>query len=150
MANLTEKRNTRRKISNFDLDDEGVMSPGATVYQGGMCQLRTDGLFQRAGASGALHVLGRSRDTIVNAATGARVRFECGIFAYDNDGTNPCATTHIGEVVYMTDDHTVANTGTVAAGIMHSLDPDTGEVFVIQGWGVTRNVGATGATGPGA
>lgn len=150
MANLTAKRNTRRKCSNFDLDDEGVMSPGATVYQGGMCQLRTDGLFQRAGASGALKVMGRSRDTITDAATGARVRFECGIFAYDNDGSNPCATTHIGETVYMIDDHTVANTGTVPAGVMHSLDPDTGEVYVIQAWTPLGNVGATGATGPGA
>lgn len=148
MSNLTAgRKETRKKISNYDLDNEGTMLAGGTVYEGGMIQVLTTGLLNRGGATNAQQVVGRSKETIVTAATGARCKYESGIFSYNNSVSNACATSDIGNICYVEDDNTVASTGTVIAGIVESIDPDTGEVWVLQALGPIGNTGAAGATG---
>jgi hypothetical protein len=148
MSNLiAARKETRKKISNYDLDNEGTMLPGGTVYKGGMIQVLADGTLNRGGATNAQQVVGRASETVVTAVTGARCKYESGIFSYDNDVSNPCATSDIGNICYVVDDHTVASTGTVIAGIVESIDPDTGEVWVLQALGPIGNTGAAGATG---
>lgn len=148
MSNLTAARKeTRKKISNYDLDNEGTMLPGGTVYEGGMVQILANGELNRGGATNAQQVVGRAKESVVTAATGATCKYESGIFSYNNSVSNACATSHIGNLVYVEDDNTVANTGTVIAGIMESLDPVTGEVWVLQALGPVGNTGPAGATG---
>ncbi len=86
------RKDTRKKISNYDLDNEGTMLAGGTVYEGGMIQVLTSGLLNRGGATNAQQVLGRSKETIVDAATGATCKYESGIFSYNNSESNACAT----------------------------------------------------------
>lgn len=79
-------------------------------------------------------------DGSLTSAGGTRIMLEQGIFRFANDGSNPVdEATPIGTPLFATDDHTVADAGTVYAGTFQGLESD-GFVRVEVGAGITAIV----------
>lgn len=122
-----------------------------TIYKGAMVGLDADGdAVEGANAAMATHVLGRSMHQVVNAgADGAvEVRYEAGVFGWDNSSGDALTEADLPAVVYCEDDQTVAKTsdgGTLKiAGVGLWIDDDGQVVTLCAPW-VPLMVGAFAA-----
>lgn len=146
MADLTEARSTKSAQHPVQTCSQPVMVTGGTVFKGGLVQLTTAGLANRAGAANPQIVIGKAMETIEDAAAGQRVRVEEGLFLWNNDDGDPCVTADKGLPAYVVDDNTVANTGSIVAGTI--LDVTTEGVWVLTTVGTAGPVGPAGPQGP--
>ena len=143
MANVTAQRNTKRlHIPAFEYEVEMLVRSGVTLYAGAMVGIDSTGALNKADAASNTLTLGRLKhppklgyvvgDGVVKA------KVECGVFLYDNSGTDAVDANDVGRVCFVEDDHTVSETGSTTstpAGIVYGLAlPGTGtQVAVIQG-----------------
>jgi len=138
MADITAKRATKRVVSPFDsLEMERVVKSGVTLYEGGMVAVNTSGEFDKAGAANTIFVVGRLKHPpklgyVVGNGT-VKARTEQGIFLWDNSGSSAVTSAYIGKTVFVEDDHTVAITGTLRAGVVYDLTSEG--VWVLTGFG---------------
>jgi len=127
MANLTEARDTEKGLSAWEFVVEPVVLTGATIYKGALVMLNTAGTADIAGGANPKHCIGRALETVENAASGARIRVEQGLFKWDNEGADAVEAADVGSPCYVTDDQTVHQTdgGTdLIAGTVMRVDSD--------------------------
>ena len=92
-----------------------------TIFAGAIVCLDATGYAVPGSLSATLVTYGIAEETVVNAgADGAKnivVRTSAGEveFLVNNDGTNPCAITHVGKDVYVLDDNVVRSLSTGAS-----------------------------------
>lgn len=161
MANVTAQRNTKRlHVPAFEYEVEMLVRSGVTLYAGAMVGIDSTGALNKADAAGNLVTIGRLKhppklgyvvgDGVVKA------KVECGVFCYDNSGTDAVDANDVGRLCYVEDDHTVSESGSTTstvAGIVFALAlPGTGtQVAVIQGLdnrlGQIISLNATSGTG---
>lgn len=103
---------------------------GSHLFKGSLIsQLTATGMAVPGTTANSGHAKGvavHEQDATDDADAVKKVRVETNRdFVFANDGTNPFSGDEaIGAIAYMTDDHTVATTGTVAAGTFQGLDPE--------------------------
>jgi hypothetical protein len=142
MANLTAGRTaTKADISPYTECPEDVCVTGAVIFKGGMIGRTTAGLLDRASAANVFKVLGRSLETIATATAGQKCRLESGVFEWDNSSIAPVTAAALDRVCYVEDDHTVALTGTVVAGIVKRILVENGvtQICVLSAAGPTSS-----------
>lgn len=134
MAALTQDKNTRikapgRKIA-LDMEETTEIFFGA-----GVC-VNAAGYAVPASDTAGLTTMGVAQEYKNNAgADGAeRIVVQKGVFEFEPDGSNPPTIADIGQTVYWSDDQTVAvaagPTNDIAAGVLDSIDPVTGKMWV--------------------
>lgn len=131
MSALTQDRNTQTK--------DGVLVPllvaaGAHIHGGALVAVNAAGYAVPASADATLAVVGRSDQSVNNAAGGdgaATVAVVRGkLFKLANSATDPVTQASVGRLCYVADDQTVAAT--------HATNsrPAAGKVFGIEADGV--------------
>jgi hypothetical protein len=134
MAALTDNRDTLEMQSAFS-QLCGDFGGGALVdsdefYVGQLvCFDQSDQTIKPAAASTTLIALGRAEERVTTGASNTEtLRVRCGIFKYENSGSDAVAAADCGNTVYMEDDNTIAKTdatGTLsAAGILVKVESD--------------------------
>lgn len=148
MAALTQDRSTRKfgtdnlvdpVLLSFPVAAGSVPSP-TTLYGGAMLAINASGFAVTASADPTLKIWGRIEKQVSNTSSAGAVRVDCrqGAFGFDNStGADLIQTQHLGELCFVSDDHTVALTdgggSRPAAGIVMYIDPISGQVYVQLG-----------------
>jgi len=139
MANVTDQRKTLRRVNQaFDYEVEYVVRSGVTLYAGAMVGVDSTGKLNKADTAGNLVTVGRLKHPeklgyIVGDGV-KKAKVECGIFLYDNSGTDAVDADDLGRVCFVEDDHTVSETGSttsLTAGVVFEVT--SAGVWVIQG-----------------
>lgn len=128
MANLTHEKpidQIGQYVSRIQVPVKG----DAVLYEGALVELN-GGYARRAGTAGTVYGVAAFTVDATGKSDGAlSIDLLEGVFAVKNAAANAVATAHIGSVVYAADDQTVANTGTVPAGMCLGFTED-GDVIV--------------------
>ena len=138
MAALAAARLTRERLQ--PKGRRYAVAAATTIYEGAIVALKTTSghtYAQGAATATGLTVVGVATGTADNGAGAAgaiSVDVSTGVFLLDNDGADPVTLADVGNVVYATDDHTVARTSASstksAAGTLWDIDAATGGAWV--------------------
>ena len=117
---LTNDRDTRMK--DGELVNLGVAA-STIIYAGALVAVNGNGLAVPASDTANLNVLGRAEHRADNSA-GQDADIDIIVrrnkaFLFDNDGSSPVLPGHIGKVVMVKDDHTIAasSANSIVAGM---------------------------------
>lgn len=134
MSALTSDRDTQERVPQLR-----TLEAAADLYAGALVAVNAAGKAVPASDTAGLAVIGRAQQA---AKIGDKITAKAGCFAFDAPSGVTFTAADIGKTVYVSDDHTVALTGTenaVTAGVV--FDVDTQGVWVVVGRG-TASVAA--------
>jgi len=144
MADLSAQTKTDKDVSCAEEISEPVCVTGTTIYKGLMVGLNASGLAISASAATCVKVIGRALEDTKTAAgvsgaaaAGSRIRVEQGVFIWANVGS--MTDTSVEKLCYVSDNHSVAATGTVVAGIVKKIDAAGVHVLTASGMGSTNS-----------
>ncbi len=127
MAALTADRNTAGKTLGRRISVKVVT--GVTIFAGSLVMAVDASGLARAAAVGVAgdKILGRAEESIANAAAGAEIKVQKGVFKWNN-GATPVVQATVGDSCFAEDDQTVGITALNAptVGTVDSIDPDGG------------------------
>jgi hypothetical protein len=109
MAALTAPRNTAYALGYFV-----ALTAGGDIFAGGLVCANGSGVALAAADTAGLKIIGVAQNS---AASGEAVTVRRGVFALDNDTSQPVTAASIGKLVYVLDDQTV----TIAAGCTNAV-----------------------------
>lgn len=126
MADLQDKRDTRRRLSAYDMVGEWTVKTSETIYQGSGVALSATGVLVDSKDADAVKTVGRAAASVITAAAGTKLKVDQGIFGYDKG----VGTIVPGVPVYWTDNQTVNGNSGVFAGYVYDVEDDI--VWVLQ------------------
>jgi hypothetical protein len=136
MADATEARNTKRKLSPYDMRHTLPLSSAAgTIYQGTQVGVNASGDAVKASDALCIQIVGRCAKTVTYSATGdTKVDVDSGIFCYGNASAAAALALANGDrfqPAYVLDDSNVTNDpASLFAGFVQDIDSDG--VYVLQ------------------
>ena len=138
-APLTRENNTPHTAIDYAPQDAPIQD-NVKVYNGAIICAENAGGYAIPGADTAnARCLGVATETVDNTVAGhaagaLKVPYRTGVFAFDTGGDAACTQVDVGKLCYVLDDHTVVRVAgvvnNVIAGVVQSIDPNTGKVWV--------------------
>ena len=132
MAALAQDRVTRSKSTGRVIAIR--VAAGALIYLGAQVAVNAAGYaIPATGAAGERHIgIAQHRVDNTEGSDGdVWIFVQKGVFELENSTTAPVAQAQVGTEVFVEDDQTIAATGTIAAGILDSID-DEGRPWVFM------------------
>lgn len=129
MSAATAAVDTPEKPGNF-FANKLPLAADTVIYAGTLVGLNASGQALPADDAAAIKIAGRAEETVDNtdgSAGDLTILVKRGVFRFANSGSAAIAAAHVGEVCFVEDDNTVANSGagaSVPAGIVAGLDDD--------------------------
>jgi len=134
MAALTKDRNTRSAWKGRALSLK--VKAATTIYKGALVAVEAATGYAVPAGDTAGHIVVGVCQGIADNAAGANgaieVEVHTGVFAVNNNGTNPAVQASVGDDAHVTDDNTIrisGSTNSIVAGKIQGIDAD-GQVLI--------------------
>lgn len=145
MANLTDNRDIKFRLTNDEVDYTRQAKDSTSFYKGGLVSIAT-GIFQPVQGSGTQKVVGVSQEQFTTGVGNTRqLRVKSGIFGPFDNGDS-LAASDCGIDVFAGDDHTIFKSsagGKPFAGTLFEVDAAS-KVWISVSTPFSPGKGATG------